>query len=108
MKKTFVKYIIIGAVLVGFSGCSNFEEINTSPNATTSVSSQMLATNLILNVTSSAIGDGFLNPVLLSKALNHTEFPNSWQYNTLGKQGFDGLVVLSYVQKMVDFAPEGG
>jgi len=104
MKKFIAKFIPVVGVLFTLNSCADFEEINTNPNAATSVSSQMLATNLILNITSVS----YLDPALLSKAINHTEFPNSMQYNNLGKQEYSGLVVLTNVEKMISLAPEGG
>ena len=38
--------------------CNNFEEINTNPDDTTSVSASLLATNVILRVTKFAGRDG--------------------------------------------------
>jgi hypothetical protein len=105
MKKFIAKYMLIAGGLLTLGSCSDFAEINTNPDAATSVSSEMLATNLILNVSANS---SFLNPALLSKAISHTEFPNSLQYNNLGKQGFDGLVILTNVEKMINLAPEGG
>jgi hypothetical protein len=105
MKKYLIKYMSFAAVLLTLESCSDFEQINTNPDAATSVSSEMLGTNLILNVASNS---SFLNPALLSKGISHTEFPNSLQYNNLGKQDFDGLIVLTNVEKMINLAPEGG
>ena len=103
MKKFISKYTWIGGLALTLGGCSDFEQINTNPNAATSVSPEMLATNLILNITAS----NFLNPALLAKQINHTEFPNAQQYNNVGKAGFDGLMVLTNVEKMIQLAPEG-
>lgn len=103
MKKFIAKYMLAVGGLLTLNGCSDFQEINTNPNAATSVSPQMLATNLILNITSIS----YLDPALLSKAINHTEFPNSLQYNNLGKQEYSGLVVLTNVEKMIGLAPDG-
>ncbi len=105
MKKFIAKYMLLAGGLLTLGSCSDFAELNTNPNAATAVSSEMLGTNLILNV---AANSSFLNPALLSKAISHTEFPNSLQYNNLGKQGFDGLVILTNVEKMINLAPEGG
>lgn len=103
MKKLLTRYILIGGALLTVFGCSDFEKINTNPNAATSVTPEMLASNLILNITSYS----YLTPALLSKQINHTEFPNAWQYNSLGKQSFEGLVILTNVEKMINVAPEG-
>ena len=105
MKKFIAKYMLVSGGLLALGSCSDFAEINTNPNAATSVSSEMLATNLILNV---AGNSGYLSGALLSKAISHTEFPNALQYNNLGKQSFEGLVSLTNVEKMISLAPEGG
>ncbi len=109
MKKNIKKYILLGAVFLGLGSCSHFDELNTNPDAATTVSSEMLATNLIYNITVSSIDNtkGFLQPFLLSKSLNYTEFAEAYQYNNLGKQGFGGLVVLTNVEKMINLSPEG-
>ncbi len=104
MKKIIAKYMLIAGGLLTLGGCSDFAEINTNPNAATTVTSEMLGTNLILNV---AANSSFLGPALLSKAISHTEFPNALQYNSLGKQSFEDLVVLTNVDKMINLAPEG-
>ncbi|MDQ6482047.1 SusD/RagB family nutrient-binding outer membrane lipoprotein [Dyadobacter sp. LHD-138] len=103
MKKFIAKYMLVVGGLLTLNSCADFQEINTNPNAATSVSPQMLATNLILNITSVS----YLDPMLLSKAINHTEFPSSMQYNNLGKQEYSGFVVLTNVAKMINLAPEG-
>ncbi|HEV7379735.1 MAG TPA: SusD/RagB family nutrient-binding outer membrane lipoprotein, partial [Dyadobacter sp.] len=104
MKKFILKYTLAVAGLLTLGSCADFQEINTNPDAATTVSSEMLATNLILDVTSVS----YLDPALLAKQINHTEFPNSFQYNNLGKQDFSGMVVLTNVEKMISLAPEGG
>lgn len=105
MKQFIAKYMLIAGGLLTLGSCSDFAEINTNPDAATVVSSEMLGTNLILNV---AGNSSFLGPALLSKAISHTEFPNALQYNNLGKQGYEGLVILTNVEKMIALAPEGG
>ena len=97
--------MLLAGGLLTLGSCSDFEQINTNPDAATAVSSEMLGTNLILDV---AGNSSFLGPALLSKAISHTEFPNALQYNNLGKQGFEGLVILTNVEKMINLAPEGG
>jgi hypothetical protein len=104
MKKSIIKYMLVAGGLLTLGSCADFEQINTNPNAATSVSSEMLATNLILDISRNS---SFLNPALLSKGISHTEFPNGLQYNNLGKQGYEGLVILTNVEKMINLAPEG-
>jgi len=103
MKRLLTKYTLIGGLALASFGCSDFEQINTNPNAATAVTPEMLATRLILDITSYS----YLNPALLAKQINHTEFPNAWQYNNLGRQSFEGLVILTNVEKMIDATPEG-
>lgn len=103
MKRLLTKYTLLGGLALASFGCSDFEKINTNPNAATSVTPEMLATNLILNIT----GVSFTTPALLAKQINHTEFPNAMQYNNLGRHNYEGLVVLTNVEKMIASAPEG-
>lgn len=53
LKYKSLLYILSGALL--FSGCtSSFDDLNTNPDTTTKVTSSMLATKTILDMTKSA------------------------------------------------------
>lgn len=109
MKLQFKKYIVLVFGLILLNSCDNFDETNTNPDAATKVTSQMLATRLILNITESAISNtkGFLQPYMLGKSIVYTEFNENYQYNLLGRGSLDGLIILTNVQKMIDASPEG-
>ena len=111
MKRLFSKYTIPALAIALFSGssCSNFDEINTNPDASVNASAQMIATNLILNITESAISTNktFMNNFMLGKYILWTEFAEAAQYNDLGRASFSGLEVLTNVDKMTKYAVEG-
>ena len=107
MKRFSKKYIALGLTVISLFGCSDFEDLNTNPNAAVKASSAMLASGLILNITDVTIASqkGFLSPHFLSKTVIYTEFPEDLQYNYLGRANYDGIPVLTNVQKMIDLAP---
>lgn len=78
-------YIYILFILVGIgSACSNFDNINTDQEATNKVTSPMIATRIILNLTKQPTQKGFLQPYMLNKNIVWTEFVESYQYNGFG------------------------
>jgi hypothetical protein len=101
------KYIAVGLTFLLLTGCSKFDELNTNPDAAVKTSSAMLATNLLLNITNGTINSqkGFLSPHFLSKSVIYTEFAEDLQYNYLGRTNYDGMPLLTNVQKMIDLAP---
>lgn len=105
MKLTWKKYLLIVVAGLSLGSCSNFDEINTNPNAATKASSSMLATTLILDISRNALGS--ISPMMNSKSIIRMEFPENAQYNYLGRASFDGLAVLNNVDKMIELAPEG-
>ncbi len=102
-------YILTVLSILMLNSCSDFEELNSNPNAATKVTAQMLATRLILNITETDIAStkGFLQPFLLGKTIVYTEFDENYQYNFLGRGSLDGLVILTNVEKMIEASPEG-
>lgn len=105
MKSNWKKYLLIVVAGLSMGSCSKFEEINTNPNAATKASASMLATTLILDISRNALGS--ISPMMNSKSIIRMEFPENAQYNYLGRASFDGLTVLSNVDKMIGLAPEG-
>jgi hypothetical protein len=106
MKKNILKYILPVLILVG-SSCADFEEINTNPNATTQVTSAMLATNLILAITRSDISSqkSFIQPFMLGKYITWQEGQDGFQYNRLSRpERFSRLESLRNVDPMIGFA----
>ncbi|TDE28220.1 MULTISPECIES: SusD/RagB family nutrient-binding outer membrane lipoprotein [Flavobacterium] len=112
MKIKFLRYALlvpIAAIMV--TGCSNFDEINTNPNAATQVSSGMLATSMILSITRSDISSTktFIQPSLLGKYMTWNEGgPTDFQYNKLGRTNFNRITLLRNIKPMIDFAPNEG
>ncbi|MCE7040128.1 SusD/RagB family nutrient-binding outer membrane lipoprotein [Dyadobacter sp. CY312] len=106
MKRHILKYIIAILILTGTS-CSDFDEINTNPNATTQVTSQMLASNMILAITRSSISNQktFLQPFILGKYITWQEGgQESFQYNRLPRASFERLELLSNIKPMIGYA----
>lgn len=104
MYKQYIK-ILLAAILL--SGCSKFDEINTDPNKTTIVTSEMLATTLLLDVTKTTFKSGtdFMRPHMLGKYTCWSSSANEEQYNRLGRtEFFDRLVVLNNIDKMISLA----
>jgi hypothetical protein len=110
MISTINKYIIGLALAGGVMGCSKFDDINTNPNQATQVSSAMLATNMILNITRTDIGvtKAFMQPYLLGKYLTWGEGQESFQFNRFGRTNFNRLTLLRNVTPMVNAAPDEG
>jgi len=102
-------FIILPAIVL-WAGCSKFNDINTNPNQTTQVTSAMLATNMILNVTRSSISStkGFMQPYLLGKYLTWGEGQENLQYNRFGRASFDRLLLLRNVPPMITAAQDEG
>ncbi|AWO00888.1 SusD/RagB family nutrient-binding outer membrane lipoprotein [Chitinophaga alhagiae] len=109
MTRNIIPYIIAALVILA-AGCSKFDEINTNPDKPTHVTSGMLATKLILNITKDDISSqkSFLYNFMLSKYVAWSEFPEASQYNKFGRTSFDGLVILNNVPQMVRYATDEG
>lgn len=102
-----MKRFIIAALCFSmmFYGCSDFEELNTNPNATEKVTPGLLATGLILNITQlTGGGKSFAYHAMLSKHVAWGERMENYQYNYLGRTGFDDYITLVDAQKMADMA----
>ena len=91
-------------------GCNNFEEINTNPDDTTSVSASLLATNVILHYTKFAGRDGksLIADNALPKYVGYAnEGQMDQQYNKIGSGYFDAMTILPNIQKMIEYAQGG-
>nr|WP_199081481.1 SusD/RagB family nutrient-binding outer membrane lipoprotein [Pedobacter sp. ASV19] len=111
MKSRSLKYILILSVLVLLiNGCKKFDDINTDPNTTTQVTSGLLATSLILNVTRTDISTqkSFMQPFLLGKYLTWGEGQENFQYNKLGRTDFNRLTILRDIPPMENYATSEG
>lgn len=102
--------LFILSLLMLLMGCSKFDKINTNPNRPTEVSSAMLATTMILNITRSDIATqkGFVQPYLLGKYVTWGEGQENLQYNRLGRTTFNRIALLRNVTPMIGFAPNEG
>jgi hypothetical protein len=114
MKNIFKKSV---ALFLGIafltSACSKFDDVNTNPDTPLKVTSGMLATKLILDMSQLPSTKGFLLDDLLCKYLGWFEKNQITQYNKftriddgeLSVTTFDDLVVLNNIDKMIEFAP---
>ncbi|MFZ5942404.1 MAG: SusD/RagB family nutrient-binding outer membrane lipoprotein [Bacteroidota bacterium] len=104
MKK--ITIVILGLVLLPwFHSCSNFEELNTDPNQTSSVTAEMLATNLILGTTRyPGVGKDFLYKDMLAKYISYMEGATGYQYNEFDRTYFGSMLKLKNVDKMIEAA----
>ena len=102
IKKIFTLFVAALFVMVG---CSKFDEINTNPDAPTKVTSGMLATKLILNISKQSSSKWFLMNHVTNKYIAWAEFVTDQQYNRFGRSDFESIEVLVNADKMVEVAP---
>ena len=100
--KRINKYISLLLVTTLLASCDKFDEINTNPDATTKVTSSLLATGLLLDITSSSASKSFIYDDLLAKQMAWGESMEDYQYNVFGRSGFGGYTTLINAQKMVE------
>lgn len=105
MKIFYQGCFLLVVSITSFSACQKFDVINTNPNSPSSTTSDLLATNLILNITKSAANKSFLFPVMRNKQVSWAETVQGEQYNSFGEASFDGMQVLTNVQHMIELAP---
>ncbi|RQO72174.1 SusD/RagB family nutrient-binding outer membrane lipoprotein [Pedobacter sp. KBW06] len=98
--------LLLAAGIIFLQSCKKFDSINTNPNSPAVTTPGLLATNLILNITRSSADKNFLYAAMTSKHIVWGEIAQGEQYNSFGAASFDGLQVLTNVQKMIDLAPE--
>lgn len=101
--KSFACGLLATSILVS---CSNFEEMNTNPDASTSASPTLLANGLILNLTSSSSSKPFYASHLVGKMLAWGESADGNQYNSFGRTGFGAFTSIIDAQKMLDLTVE--
>ncbi|QNK63473.1 SusD/RagB family nutrient-binding outer membrane lipoprotein [Pedobacter sp. PAMC26386] len=107
MKTLYKTILVLTVISIMLQSCKKFDDINTNPNSPIKTTASLLATNLILNITTASAAKTFIMPVLTSKQLSWGESPEAPQYNNFGSASFSGLSVLINVQKMIDAAAEG-
>lgn len=103
MKKLSI-YLVYAWMLISVCACTSFDELNTDPDATTKVSPEMIATNLILNIAKPSTQKSFLNSSFMMKYMAWGEGAPAYQYNKFGRSGFGGYYKLISAQKMVELA----
>lgn len=86
------------------ASCSDFDEINTNPDASTKVPPQFLATELILTSTSSPNGKNLLQDNWLMKQSQFTEGAIGLVYNLIGTSDFEDYRSVIDAKKMVEIA----
>lgn len=90
-----------------FSSCQKFDDLNDNPDATTEVSSSMLATNVILRNLrfNGRDAKSFLMDAAVAKYIGYAnEGQLAQQYNSLGSGDFGYMTMLTNVDKMVEYA----
>ncbi|WP_423128354.1 SusD/RagB family nutrient-binding outer membrane lipoprotein [Gaoshiqia sp. Z1-71] len=88
-------------------GCNDFEDMNTNPDTTTQVSASMLCTNVVLRVAKFGGIDAkaLISESALPKYVGYAnEGQMDAQYNKIGSVGFDALLALPNIEKMVEYA----
>ncbi len=93
-------------VLILFSACSNFEELNTNKDSATKVNSKLLATGAIMGIMQPAYGASFADTQFLPKYMGWGEGSRGSQYNDFGRVNFDNYVTLKNYQLMAELAEE--
>ena len=108
MKNNIKKQVAIFCfLLLGFS-CSDLDEVNINPDGITTATSQMLASQLILNILKDDVNNtkGFMQHFMLDKYILWSELPEGSQYNDLGRSNFDRMTRLIDVEKMINLSEE--
>ncbi len=102
--------IFLALISLAFAvSCSNFEELNTDPNAATSVSPEMLATQVLKdtyrfwnpNPTDFSTGNLWCKHIA---RLDATANPYQYYYSYWPYGGFGGLQKITNLKRMVEFA----
>ncbi|AIM36838.1 hypothetical protein KO02_09095 [Sphingobacterium sp. ML3W] len=107
MNNNIKSSICIGLSLMTLWSCSNFDDINTNPNASTQVTSGMLATGLLIGMTKQDQEYGsFIDHNFLSKHALTAELIRDYQYNKFATGSFGAYGNLRNVNKMIENAAE--
>lgn len=107
MKRILLKYmLVLPTLVILIPGCKKFDDINSNPDKTGEVSSSILATGMILNMTRTDISTqkSFMQPYLLGKYLTWGEGQESFQYNKLTRADFGRLTQLRNIAPMEKYA----
>lgn len=98
------KIIVAITVMLMFSSCSNFDEINTNPNTPTQVSASLLVTNIILSIAKYQGNDSkeYISENALPKYVGYAnEGQLGTQYNLIASSSFNKMTILPDIDKML-------
>ncbi|HCM22282.1 MAG TPA: SusD/RagB family nutrient-binding outer membrane lipoprotein, partial [Porphyromonadaceae bacterium] len=104
--KQVIKYISIALSIIIYFSCSNFEDINTNPDASTKVNSSLLATGVISNLVKPVSMYNFTDHLFVSMYLGWGEGTKGEQYNNFGRINFDKYTLLKDCETMAELAPD--
>lgn len=97
----YITCLIAGSIL---ASCDNFQDINTNPDAATKVTSSIMATGAIMGIMKQSTAKPFVVNQFYTKHLGWAEGFEGAQYNSFGREGFDGYTSLKDYQLMADVA----
>lgn len=106
IKKNILVVILLAVIM---AGCEQFDEINTNPDATTTVSASLLCTNVVLR-TCQFSGDAkaYITQNALPKYVGYAnEGQMEEQYNRISNSNFGAMTILPNIEQMV-LAAQGG
>lgn len=104
--KRFNRYITLLLIATALISCNKFDDINTDPDATTKVTSSLLANGLLLDIMQTGGSKNFVYDNFLSKQLAWGEGMESYQYNIFDRSSFSGFKMLTNCEKMLEAASE--
>lgn len=100
------KLLLLFTSLSIFTGCDNFEKLNTDPDTATTVPSSMLATKVIYEVVrKDRTVKEYVNDGVLAKQIVWNEGVSDLQYNNIGRGDFDGFLQVVNCNDMVTKSP---
>ncbi len=89
------------------SACTgNFDDINTNPDALTTVTPALLATNAIMDIVTPNSSKSFMYDQMVSKTIAWSERLEDNQYNNFGRDNFESYTTLRNYIEMADLAEE--
>jgi len=92
---------------MSFSACTPFEELNKNPDTSSDASASLLCTQVVLSITKFNGVDAkvMVSANALSKYVGYAnEGQLDAQYNKIGSSSFDGMLVLSDIDRMLEYA----
>lgn len=101
--KKYYSYLFI-LLLISLTACSEFDSINSDPNATTKVKPWLIATGQLKDMMWLSGGKDYFYNGALSKQLSIAEIQEDIQYNRFWRTGFGTYQNLTNCFKMVEMA----